>query len=466
MSDLLIAVGGTGQHVALAVSRLIRMGALRPMDAIVIDADAAGGVSQQLSTFGGSLKIEGVSEPLPHPLHGAERIHPPFDLQTNANADFESLVLGNGANPRHRQLFELFFTPPEAKTNVAQGMYGQPNVGSTVFAIAASHSASADAAPRMRVLLEGTRSANNIYVTGSFIGGTGAGLVHQLVRQLREIHGKDKKIYGLFLLPWLATQSTAAGTINVAGLDTNFRHGCTYLWDETRHHLTGTLILGVPSQVSLRYVRTVQVDSNKDEETPSFLHLVAAFGVLGLENSVVKDGKGHVFGAGHSTEHEDALITATPWAGDVTLVQRTHAMMTVDRLLAALFDEMGDIKSGFSLLGARHIEGFHEGIKNHASAAQMKETAFIDLVWRYLEIHRRQHAFCLRWLGSLASLPPLPATNEAMWKDRASVLATLRKPDKLRREFPAPPQERTGRRLTNEELARTFADSVVRALQS
>lgn len=456
MSDLVIAVGGTGQHVALATSRLINLRALPPMQVMIIDADSQGPLSQEMRTFGRTLKVDGVAEPLPHPMVGGDRIYPPFNLAENQNATFESLLLQNTTDVRSKMLFDLFFTPQESQTNVAQGMYGQPSVGSTVFAFS-------QAGP-MRKLLEGTATADRIYVTGSFIGGTGAGLVHQLVRQLRDIHGDKKKIFGIFLLPWLDTQSSSAGTITTAGIDANFRHGCEYLWDETRHSLTATLLLGVPTGQNLRYVKTVIVNSETTGETASFLHLAAANGLLALEERVVKDGPGNVYGMAHATEHEEALVTRQPWAGELTLVQRAHAATTTERLLHALATQDDDVKGGFGLFGAKHIPGYHESLEDYARLAGMKPAVFVDLVGRFYEIHRRQISYCLRWLNALVPLPPLDAATESMWKDGAAVVATLRDPKRLRRRFTPPPPDPSGKSYTAEQLARHLAQSVVNTL--
>ena len=456
MSDLLIAVGGTGQHVALATSRLIRLRALPPMQAMIIDADSQGQLSQEMRTFGRTLKVDGVAELMPHPMIGGDRIYAPFNLAENQNATFESLLLQNTTEPRSKMLFDLFFTPYEGQTNVAQGMYGQPSVGSTVFAFSQGGS--------MRKLLEGTATADRIYVTGSFIGGTGAGLVHQLVRQLREIHGEKKRIFGVFLLPWLDTQSSATGTITTAGLDANFRHGCEYLWDETRHSLTATLLLGVPTGQTLRYVKTVVVNSETTGETPSFLHLAAANGLIALEERVVKDGPGHVFGMAHATEHEEALVTRQPWDGNQTLVQRAHAAMVTERLLTALSTQDDDVKGGFGFFGAKHIPGYHESIDDYAKLAGMKPALFIDMTGRFYEIHRRQISYCLRWLSGLVPIPPLDSATEALWEHDAAIVATLRDPKRLRQRFTPPPPDPSGKSYTAEQLARHLAQSVVSAL--
>jgi hypothetical protein len=45
---LFIGVGGTGQHVALAIARMIRLGALPPMKAYIIDGDDNGALAREL----------------------------------------------------------------------------------------------------------------------------------------------------------------------------------------------------------------------------------------------------------------------------------------------------------------------------------------------------------------------------------------------------------------------------------
>ena len=456
MSDLMIAVGGTGQHVALAVSRLIALKALPPMDAMVLDADAVGPLSQRLSSFGDTLKVDGINEPLPHPLQGANKIFPPFDLAANATATFQSLVLQNNPAPKPQLLMQLFFSANEANTNIAQGMYGQPNVGSTVFAIGQQTG--------MRKLLEGAASANSIYVVGSFIGGTGAGIVHQLVRQLRDIHKDKKKIFGIFLLPWLDTQ-TAQGTITTAGLDANFRHGCEYFWDETRHHLSASLLLGIPNtSPASRLAKMITIGGSSPVETPSFLHLAAAHGILALEQRVVTDGMGHVYSLALDEQFEQGIVQSQKWNGDMTLLRRAHAAMTCERLLRGLQEESDDFKGGFSWTGAKHFPGLHESVEEHARLAGAKPAAFIDLLNRYFEIHRRQVAFCTQWIHGLTGLPPLDAATEALWKDRTALIASLRAPQRLRQRFPTPPADAAGKSYNAEQLARHLSGAVINAL--
>ena len=65
--DLVIAVGGGGQHIALALARLMRLGALSDAKAFVIDADSESRLAFRLRTLGHTL-----SSGTAHPPAGAE----------------------------------------------------------------------------------------------------------------------------------------------------------------------------------------------------------------------------------------------------------------------------------------------------------------------------------------------------------------------------------------------------------
>ena len=89
--DLVIAVGGGGQHIALSVARLLRIGALaEPIEAFVIDADSDSRLAVKLRSFGNT-----VSAGCPHPLEGAEAIIPPF-ARENIGAATQAILAAQG----------------------------------------------------------------------------------------------------------------------------------------------------------------------------------------------------------------------------------------------------------------------------------------------------------------------------------------------------------------------------------
>ena len=54
--DLVIAVGGGGQHIALAIARLLRIGAIaEPVTTFVIDADCESRLGVKLRSFGNTV---------------------------------------------------------------------------------------------------------------------------------------------------------------------------------------------------------------------------------------------------------------------------------------------------------------------------------------------------------------------------------------------------------------------------
>ena len=72
MSRYVISVGGTGQHIALALTRLVRMGALRSdIRLIAIDPDSKTELTAALSSPGGMTGEQ-------HPLK-AKPVFAPFD---------------------------------------------------------------------------------------------------------------------------------------------------------------------------------------------------------------------------------------------------------------------------------------------------------------------------------------------------------------------------------------------------
>ena len=171
--DLVIAVGGGGQHIALAIARLLRVGALaEPVEAFIIDADSDSRLAQKLTSFGNT-----VSRECPHPLDGARAVVPPFDRNTMSETSFRRMFINEQATPMERELFELFYDEesggvdqgvgPSAGVDIGKGMFANPSVGSAVFASSRGGA--------MEPLFGAARTAARVFVVGSFLGGTGAG---------------------------------------------------------------------------------------------------------------------------------------------------------------------------------------------------------------------------------------------------------------------------------------------------
>ena len=280
MINLFIGIGGTGQHAALAITRLIRLGALPPMKGRIIDAEDKSNLATRLQTYT-------VSNLLPHPLEGADTFYPPFDKDKLGEAGvFQDLFLARHAPPEERELFELFFPAEDAGLNLNQGMYGRPSVGATVLTYSMRGALSE--------IFRSVSMENSVYVAGSFIGGTGAGITHRLIAGLT--HEKPGiKVFGTFYLPWIKMPEKAdEGAITNHLLDCNMRHGLEYFSVETLRHVKGAVLIGVPKDAEADpLVGKAEVKKGEVGELPHVFHLIAAYGILKMDELGVSDQVNH-----------------------------------------------------------------------------------------------------------------------------------------------------------------------------
>lgn len=411
---MLFAVGGTGQHVALAAARLVRLRALPPIECTVIDNDDKGALSDALRHFGGTLST-GAEEPMPHPLPGGAKFIPTYDRTAAPHATLESLLVDPRSPEEERWLFELFFDETEGRTQVSEGMFARPNVGSTVIAVSQIDS--------LGLVLDHARSFDRIFFTGSLVGGTGAGLVHQLVRQLRVRVGPDKPIFGSFLLRWFSAGSGSGAYITDPGMDQNARHGVEYLFSDTRRDLSGAMLLGVPGQPFKR-VGMLTTQTGAVHERPSFLHLVAARGLLLLPDAQKTEGNGHVYAFGHDDAQEDELLSAT-WHGGKTLTERVRSAVVAASLLEFAAEKADDIADGFGLLGRKYVDGLHQTIRDHAKAADVKPQTFTKRLAACFRAEERQLRFALAWVEDLLGKQALPERLAVATKGDADRKAVL-----------------------------------------
>src|SRR5260221_86437 len=128
--DLVIAVGGGGQHIALAIARMLRLEALsEPIEAFVIDADSDSRLAAKLRTYGNT-----VNAIFPHPLDGAQTIVPPFARDTMKETQFRRIFIDDRADPLERELFELFYDEESGGVDGGTGPAGGVDIGKGMFA--------------------------------------------------------------------------------------------------------------------------------------------------------------------------------------------------------------------------------------------------------------------------------------------------------------------------------------------
>lgn len=328
MSDLVIAVGGGGQHVALAISRLVFLGALRSGSrAFVIDADNSSRLARDLATFGDTLKWG-----WPHPLTGDVKeqiVVPPFSRDQRENTSFRSLFVDRG-HPAERELFEAFYDEPsggsergEAGVDVGKGMFANPSVGAAVFASAKGKNGAMDP------LFGQARTASRIFVVGSFLGGTGAGITHQLVRLVHQ--SVDEKLraqlFGSFLLRWFTLPPEQGRTVDPETLLASEGHGLEYFYRYTKNFLAASMLLGAPEQGPDQLVRPA-VAPGDNGEMPSLFPLLCAYGLIMLPEKTDTQGamEHKTYGMAHNPQNALWAVKSLPWNDQLDPPSRDHTL--------------------------------------------------------------------------------------------------------------------------------------------
>ena len=410
MANLLIAVGGTGQHIALAAARLARLGALdsKVWHCCVIDADSGSALSTDLTELGSTLD-DSAKE---HPLPGGNAVHPPLDTSAmvSGHHNFAGLFLSGPTPPVETEVLDALFAERDRLLNIDEGMFGNPSVGATVFArnpetaLAEVFSATAAVGP-----------TDHIFVAGSLVGGTGAGITHQLIAALkkREI---TPNLHGLFLLPWF-TLADSKGGIDDKKLQSNMLHGLEYLYAETRNYLRSATLLGIPDVVQAGSVDKPRVGGDTPGEVRSALHLIAARALTKVPDRVTVDGNlgaqcsVYSFGVGAGgiqalydvdwapVPGKDGARSLRSWCHEAAYLREILKLITSD-------DFRGRIEKKFGALGgfgaATPItEGLYNTILQHKGKKKQLVAEFADRLLRRWKKLDAQLLYCITWVEEL-----------------------------------------------------------------
>lgn len=395
MANMLIAIGGTGQHTALAVSRLAFIGALPQMRLAVIDSEDSNELSVSLMTFGntvtGENKVAGYAE---HPLIDGDRIYPPFEKALLKDPKFKDLFLSQNPQTVESELFELAFDEQSAGISVKEGMFGRPSVGATIFAQNKNTSLAG-------VFKEANSTdVEHLFVTGSMVGGTGAGIMHQLVKALP----KEKRIYGLVFLRWFDTAAAgAAQTISKSTMERNMFYGLDYFFKDTRARLRAAMLLGIPDNPPADWI-SLAVNTGDLGEKTHFLHLMAAYGILKLPQiSVTQQLNGSVYAAAYEKREQMYDEMWGPADNSKKLSWYVNRALFVKELLDYVGSDhfVKQLKSSYKFYGAKPKDvglGLHATLDRYDSKERDARIQEVVQTWRALSL---QYAFSLAWLDNV-----------------------------------------------------------------
>ncbi|MFA9203687.1 MAG: tubulin-like doman-containing protein, partial [Flavobacteriales bacterium] len=235
MSQVLIGVGGSGQHIVLAYLRVLALGnatAAHVPHVFLIDADAQleqnqGRQSQLVS------HIKQLHDQLKQIDQNADQKPAEFEiirpynttLASSSEVKVKDIVLGKS---QHAPIeVQAFFNQDDLDVKLSEGMHANPKVGSTVFGeklakcmkggvisveelqpqisqqfgrLFAPHVTGSQAKPL------------KVVIVGSVFGGTGSGIIPTLARNLSQVLGAGSvAITTVTTLPWFSLKAGANG---------------------------------------------------------------------------------------------------------------------------------------------------------------------------------------------------------------------------------------------------------------
>jgi hypothetical protein len=267
MANYFIAVGGTGQNVALAYYRLTKLAGLEPANIYVMDSD------RSVSSNQGEFK------PIaPIPVEPC--------IREGQKKSFRNLF-NPGGDAAIDSVLSVLFTSEQLKTPIDKGMFGKPSIGaSTIMDKIAlieddetPDRTRAGADPLFSNLINSLNATgqHRVVICGSAMGGTGAGGVPTLAQYIaRNVDRSRVKIVILYFLKHFNLINPPAGVesekrITDSQVKINAESGMCYLRGEISRGVDACVLFGLPNPIERDWEK-----AQEQREQKLFLYLLAA----------------------------------------------------------------------------------------------------------------------------------------------------------------------------------------------
>lgn len=267
MANYFIAVGGTGQNVALAYYRLTKLGGLEPANIYVMDSDR--------SISGNQGEFKPIA---PIPVEPCIREGQKKTFRNLFNPDGEAGI---------DSVLSVLFTAEQLKTPIDKGMFGKPSIGaSTIMDKIAlieddqtPDRTRAGADPLFSNLINNLNATgqHRVVICGSAMGGTGAGGVPTLAQYIaRNVDRSRVKIVILYFLKHFNLINPPAGVesekrITDSQVKINAESGMCYLREEISRGVDACALFGLPNPIERDWEK-----AQEQKEQKLFLYLLAA----------------------------------------------------------------------------------------------------------------------------------------------------------------------------------------------
>ena len=241
--NILIGVGGSGQHVVHAYLRLLALTSPKPGEiphVFLIDADAKEGAHEvkRSTLVEDAIKLHAFLV-AGHPNPSRFGLVRPFHVdEEQGGPGILGQLLGVAGSTNSEMAVAHAFLADDPgdfgsdwEVEVAQGMMANPKVGAVALghkiAMEVRHHPASGAKAAIERLINAPLDNARIAIIGSSFGGTGSGVVPELVRQLDVLPGA-RSIRAYFTLPWF-TLDTGSGSRHSAakerdGVDPKLRN--------------------------------------------------------------------------------------------------------------------------------------------------------------------------------------------------------------------------------------------------
>jgi len=233
MSRILIAVGGSGQHVMLSYLRLARLCGFSPARLATVDADLRVG-RQNADKTTAQLIEEQAKVSFPGPVQLATLSPLPQGLVAPNVQTFEELI--HPAPGFESELLRALFSQSQRSVKVVNGFHGHPQVAATTFKMMLREPVPQNDPSHLLACLEqwvgeGDGSID-VVLAGSTFGGTGSGVMPVLALHLRAMAqrlGVRMRIGGVIQVRWFdltlpdgaAPAEPARADVRTSDLDRN-----------------------------------------------------------------------------------------------------------------------------------------------------------------------------------------------------------------------------------------------------
>lgn len=258
MSNFFIAVGGTGQNIALAYLRLVKSCGIVPADIYLMDSDNGGDISKKLREALHQDTIPSIS-----PISKRKNIT--YFRNIFKDAEYQDNI---------DTALSLLFTDEQLDIEVSKGMYCCPPVGASAlhekFKRLSNDSKDSDWDKSLNTLITdiNAKSPGKVVICGSVCGGTGAGGVPTISQHLKQQFGNNVQILIIDFLRWFYIKERQDYN---EMLERNQESGVFYLEDKIAREIDACVLLGTELPVKTDYR-----DIGSQTEIVHFINLIGA----------------------------------------------------------------------------------------------------------------------------------------------------------------------------------------------